>query len=132
MLAEEFGLVGGLVGAGALRGVILYGMLIALRCRHQFGRLVALGVTMNFFLYVFINIAMVMGAIPVVGVPLPLVSLRRQRDADGDDRHGGADERARPPRRGTEPPGRHRHRLIPVALSTSRIAFAIRRPPAGA
>jgi rod shape determining protein RodA len=49
-------------------------MAIALRCRHQFGRLVAFGIASNFFLYVFVNIAMVMGAIPVGGVPLPLVS----------------------------------------------------------
>ena len=53
---------------------IIGGMLIALRCRHQFGRLVALGISCNFFLYVFVNIAMVMGVIPVGGVPLPLVS----------------------------------------------------------
>jgi rod shape determining protein RodA len=50
------------------------GMLMALRCRHQFGRLVALGVSMNFFLYVLVNVAMVTGAILVGGVPLPLVS----------------------------------------------------------
>ena len=49
-------------------------MAIALRCRHQFGRLVAFGIATNFFLYVFVNIAMVMGAIPVGGVPLPLIS----------------------------------------------------------
>ena len=54
--------------------IVLGGMAIALRCRHQFGRLVAFGIAMNFFLYVFVNIAMVMGAIPVGGVPLPLVS----------------------------------------------------------
>ncbi len=54
--------------------IVLGGMLIALRCRHQFGRLVALGIATNFFLYVFVNIAMVMGVIPVGGVPLPLVS----------------------------------------------------------
>jgi rod shape determining protein RodA len=53
---------------------VLGGMAIALRCRHQFGRLVAFGIAMNFFLYVFVNIAMVMGTIPVGGVPLPLVS----------------------------------------------------------
>ena len=40
----------------------------------QFGRLVAMGISMNFFMYVFVNVAMVMGAIPVGGVPLPLVS----------------------------------------------------------
>ena len=74
MLAEEFGLVGGLALMGLLGCIIFGGMLIALRCRHQFGRLVALGLSMNFFMYVFVNIAMVMGAIPVGGVPLPLVS----------------------------------------------------------
>ncbi len=47
---------------------------IALRSRNQFGRILALGLTVNLFLYVFINIAMVMGLIPVVGVPLPLIS----------------------------------------------------------
>ena len=73
-LAEEFGLVGGLALLGLLAVIIFGGMLIALRCRHQFGRLVALGVSMNFFMYVFVNVAMVMGVIPVGGVPLPLVS----------------------------------------------------------
>jgi len=74
MIGEEFGLVGGLAVMTLLAFIILGGMLIALRCRHQFGRLVALGIACNFFLYVFVNIAMVMGAIPVGGVPLPLVS----------------------------------------------------------
>ena len=44
------------------------------RSRSHFGRLLALGITINLFLYVFINTAMVMGLIPVVGVPLPLIS----------------------------------------------------------
>jgi rod shape determining protein RodA len=74
MIGEEFGFVGSLVLLGLLSLIVLGGMLIALRCSHQFGRLVALGVSVNFFLYVFVNIAMVMGAIPVGGVPLPLVS----------------------------------------------------------
>jgi rod shape determining protein RodA len=74
IIGEEFGLVGGLAVMALLALIILGGMLIALRCRHQFGRLVALGISVNFFLYVFVNIAMVMGAIPVGGVPLPLVS----------------------------------------------------------
>ncbi len=74
MLAEEFGLVGAL-GLIALYILILaYGTVIAVRARNQFGRLVAGGITATFFLYVFINIAMVTGLIPVVGVPLPLVS----------------------------------------------------------
>jgi rod shape determining protein RodA len=74
MLGEEFGLVGGLALLGLLCLITLGGMVIALRCRHQFGRLVALGISVNFFMYVFVNVAMVTGAIPVGGVPLPLVS----------------------------------------------------------
>jgi len=74
MLAEEFGLVGGIGLLGLYVLIIAYGFAIAVRSRSQFGRLVAIGVTSTFFLYVFINMAMVMGLIPVVGVPLPLVS----------------------------------------------------------
>ncbi len=74
MLAEEFGLVGGLCLLTLYVIMLVYGYIIALRARSQFGRLVAIGVTTTFFLYVFINIAMVMGLIPVVGVPLPLIS----------------------------------------------------------
>ncbi len=74
MLAEEWGLLGGL-GLLTLYVLILaYGFSISLSCRNHFGRLVGMGVTTTFFLYVFINIAMVMGLIPVVGVPLPLIS----------------------------------------------------------
>lgn len=74
MLAEEFGLVGalGLIFLYVL--ILVAGTIIAVRSRNQFGRLVAGGITTTFFLYVFINIAMVTGLIPVVGVPLPLVS----------------------------------------------------------
>ncbi|MGB0683977.1 MAG: rod shape-determining protein RodA [Magnetovibrionaceae bacterium] len=74
MLAEEFGLLGGLGLLGLYALLLAYGFFIALRSRNHFGRLVAMGVTTTFFLYVFINIAMVMGLIPVVGVPLPLIS----------------------------------------------------------
>ncbi len=74
MIGEEFGFIGAIAVIGLLGLIIIGGMLIALRCRHQFGRLVALGIACNFFLYVFVNIAMVMGVIPVGGVPLPLVS----------------------------------------------------------
>lgn len=74
LIAEQFGLVGSLCVLGLLLLIVLGSMLIALRCRHQFGRLVALGISVDLFLYVFVNIAMVMGAIPVGGVPLPLIS----------------------------------------------------------
>jgi rod shape determining protein RodA len=73
-LAEEFGLVGGIVLIILYVAMIIYGYAIALRSRSQFGRLLGLGIINNFFLYVFINIAMVAGLIPVVGVPLPLIS----------------------------------------------------------
>ncbi len=74
MLAEEFGLVG-CVALLALYGLLfLYGYVIALRCRNQFGRILVLGLCLNLFIYMFINAAMVMGLIPVVGVPMPLVS----------------------------------------------------------
>ena len=71
---EEWGMVGafGLLVLFAL--VLIWGFSIAFRCQHHFGRLLALGVTALMFLYVFINAAMVMGLLPVVGVPLPLVS----------------------------------------------------------
>ena len=74
MLAEEFGLVGGAVLLILYFLIMVYGFAISLRCRHHFGRLVGLGITMVFFLNFFVNIAMVMGLLPVVGMPLPLVS----------------------------------------------------------
>jgi rod shape determining protein RodA len=74
VLAEEFGMA----GAGFLLLlyvlVFVYGIVITLSCRNQFGRLVGIGLTTTFFLYVCVNVAMVMGLIPVVGIPLPLVS----------------------------------------------------------
>jgi len=74
MLAEEFGLVGGLALLGLYMVILVYCLAISVRCRTQFGRLVGIGITATFFLYVFINMAMVMGLVPVVGVPLPLIS----------------------------------------------------------
>ncbi|MBM3643680.1 MAG: rod shape-determining protein RodA [Alphaproteobacteria bacterium] len=71
---EEWGLAGAAVVLALFGAAILIGHSVALRSRHHFGRLVAMGVTAMLFLYVFINVAMVMGLLPVVGVPLPLVS----------------------------------------------------------
>jgi len=73
-LAEEFGLVGGLGLLVLYSVIIVYGFAITLRSRSHFGRLLGLGIVTNFFLSVFINTAMVIGLIPVVGVPLPLIS----------------------------------------------------------
>ncbi|MGF1627136.1 MAG: rod shape-determining protein RodA [Alphaproteobacteria bacterium] len=74
MLAEEFGLVGGLTLIALYMMVIAFCVAIAMRAHNQFGRILALGIASTLFLYVFINIAMVMGLLPVVGIPLPLIS----------------------------------------------------------
>ncbi len=74
MLAEEFGMLGGLGLLGLYVILLIYGFAMSMRSQNHFGRLLGMGVTSTFFLYVFINIAMVMGLIPVVGVPLPLIS----------------------------------------------------------
>ncbi|MFW5679147.1 MAG: rod shape-determining protein RodA [Pseudomonadota bacterium] len=74
MLAEEQGLIGALLVLLLYMAVFALGLLFAVRTRSQFGRLVAAGISVTFFLYVVINIAMVTGLIPVVGVPLPLIS----------------------------------------------------------
>ena len=74
LYAEEWGLVGGLFLIALLGMIILYGYWISFRCRHTFGRLLAFGLIFNFSIYVMINIGMVMGLLPVVGIPLPLMS----------------------------------------------------------
>jgi rod shape determining protein RodA len=74
VLAEEFGMAGALFLLFLYFLLLAYGFIIALTCRNQFGRLAAFGLTVSFFLYVFVNVAMVTGTIPVVGIPLPLVS----------------------------------------------------------
>ena len=74
MLSEELGLIGGLSLLGLYIILLIYGIIISTQSRSHFGSLLAIGVTITFFLYVFINMAMVMGLIPVVGVPLPLIS----------------------------------------------------------
>ncbi len=72
--AEEWGLFGGIFLLGLMALIFAYGIWISVKCRHAYGRLLAMGLTINFSLYIFINIAMVMGLIPVVGAPLPLIS----------------------------------------------------------
>ena len=74
MLAEEIGLIGALCLLALFMVLIGHGVVFALRARSQFARLLAMGATLTFFLYVVINIAMVTGLIPVVGVPLPMIS----------------------------------------------------------
>lgn len=74
VLSEEFGLIGSLCLFGLYMLIIIYGFIISMRCNNFFGKLLGMGLTINFALYVFINMGMVMGLMPVVGVPLPLVS----------------------------------------------------------
>jgi rod shape determining protein RodA len=71
---EEWGLLGGVFLLGLFMLIFAYGLVISVKCRYPFQRLVIMGLTMNMALYVFINSAMVMGLLPVVGVPMPLVS----------------------------------------------------------
>ena len=73
-LGEEFGFVGTMALMLLFAVVIGYGVRIAVASRSQFGRLLAAGIIINFFFYIMINAAMVMGLIPVVGIPMPLIS----------------------------------------------------------
>lgn len=74
LMGEEWGFQGGLFLLG-LYGIIIFTMiLIGLRAHTAFARILAFGLAMNLFLYVFINMGMVMGLLPVVGVPLPMIS----------------------------------------------------------
>jgi rod shape determining protein RodA len=74
MVGEELGFLGTMVLLGLFALVIHQGVEIAMKSRSQFGRLLAMGITVNFFLYIMINGLMVMGLIPVVGIPMPLIS----------------------------------------------------------
>jgi rod shape determining protein RodA len=71
---EEFGFVGALALLVLFAVVIFYGVQTAMSARSQFGRLLAMGIILNFFFYIMINGLMVMGLIPVVGIPMPLLS----------------------------------------------------------
>jgi rod shape determining protein RodA len=74
LFTEEWGLVGGLTLMGLFALIIAYGYVMAFQSQNQFGRLLSMGIVVNFSLYIFINIGMVMGLLPVVGVPLPMIS----------------------------------------------------------
>ncbi|MCH8538861.1 MAG: rod shape-determining protein RodA [Alkalimonas sp.] len=74
VLSEEFGLLGVAALVALYLFIIGRCLLIAIRAQDSFSKLVAGSITMTFFVYVFVNIGMVSGLLPVVGVPLPLVS----------------------------------------------------------
>ena len=73
-MAEEWGLVGGLFLILLFALLLRWGMAVALDAKDRFERLAAAGLTTTIFFYVAINLLMVMGLAPVVGIPLPLVS----------------------------------------------------------
>lgn len=74
VLAEEFGLIGVLALLTLYLLIIGRGFVIAMNAQDTFGRLLAGSLTITFFVYVFVNVGMVVGLLPVVGLPLPLVS----------------------------------------------------------
>jgi rod shape determining protein RodA len=74
VFSEEFGLVGNTALLLLYMVVIGRGMMITANASTQFTRLVAGSITLTFFTYIFVNIGMVVGILPVVGVPLPLIS----------------------------------------------------------
>jgi rod shape determining protein RodA len=74
MIGEEFGLVGAVAVLGMFLALFVLTMAVSIRARTMFGRLAAAGVAITLGLYVFINTAMVIGLVPVVGIPLPLIS----------------------------------------------------------
>jgi rod shape determining protein RodA len=73
-LAEEFGFIGATTLLALYVTLIMICIIAALQNRDRFGSLLTLGITMTFFLYFAVNMSMVMGMAPVVGVPLPMVS----------------------------------------------------------
>ena len=73
-MAEEWGLVGGLFVLAAFAFILRWGMQVARRAPDRFSRLLAAGMTTTIFFYVAINLLMVMGLAPVVGIPLPFMS----------------------------------------------------------
>ncbi|MFC0179061.1 rod shape-determining protein RodA [Thorsellia kenyensis] len=74
VLAEEFGLIGVCILLFIYFLLLLRGFIIAAKAQTMFARVLAGGLTLIFFIYIFVNIGMVSGILPVVGVPLPLIS----------------------------------------------------------
>jgi len=74
VFCEEFGLMGVLLLVSIYLLIIYRGMYISMNSQHTFGRLFGAGIVLTFFVYIFVNMGMVSGQLPVVGVPLPLIS----------------------------------------------------------
>jgi rod shape determining protein RodA len=74
VFSEEFGFLGNMLLLGLFSLIIIRGLMIASQAQSTFSRLLAGAITLNFFSYAFVNMGMVSGILPVVGVPLPLIS----------------------------------------------------------
>ncbi len=74
MLGEEFGFFGAFMLLMIYTFIVIMLFWAAKTCRNRFGQLICFGFMLNFFIYYFINISMVLGILPTVGVPLPLMS----------------------------------------------------------
>ena len=74
VFCEEFGLIGVLVLVGLYLSIIARGLYISLLAQHLYGKLLGVGVIAGFFVYIAVNMGMVSGQLPVVGIPLPLIS----------------------------------------------------------
>jgi rod shape determining protein RodA len=75
VFSEEFGLMGVIILVSLYLFVIARGLQIAIKAQDTFGKLLAGGLIAVFFVYIFVNIGMVSGQLPVVGIPLPLISM---------------------------------------------------------
>ena len=74
LIGEEFGFLGTLFVLLLFSLLILVCFYISIKSHHVFGRIISLGVASNLFLYALLNMSMVTGLMPVVGIPLPLIS----------------------------------------------------------
>ncbi len=74
MMGEEFGFIGAFMLIMIYTFIVIMLFWAAKTCRNRFGQLICFGFMLNFFIYYFINISMVLGILPTVGVPLPLMS----------------------------------------------------------
>ncbi len=74
VFAEEFGLIGGVLLLSLYLMIVVRGLMIASTAQDTYGRLLAGSLSLTFFVYLFVNVGMVSGILPVVGVPLPLIS----------------------------------------------------------
>ncbi len=74
VFSEEFGFLGNMLLLGLFSMILTRGLMIASQAQSTFSRLLAGSITLNFFSYAFVNMGMVSGILPVVGVPLPLIS----------------------------------------------------------